>query len=99
MSGHPQAYTPIVGAGKHASVLHYVHNDAVIGENDLILVDAGGELDMYSSDITRCFPANGACGLLDRDREKKTGEERWVVSQARNTVQKRGGPRHARTEG
>jgi len=53
------AYTPIVGAGKNTCVLHYVANNAPIHDGDLILIDAGCELNNYASDITRTFPANG----------------------------------------
>lgn len=54
-----QAYQPIVGSGAHACVLHYVENADVLRDGDLVLVDAGCELDGYASDITRTFPANG----------------------------------------
>jgi Xaa-Pro aminopeptidase len=53
------AYTPIVASGAGACVLHYVDNAKQIADGDLILIDAGGELDGYASDITRTFPANG----------------------------------------
>lgn len=53
------AYTPIVAAGASACVLHYVGNNRRIADGELVLIDAGGELDGYASDITRTFPANG----------------------------------------
>ena len=53
------AYPSIVGAGDNACILHYTRNDAQIQDGDLILIDAGCELDFYASDITRTFPANG----------------------------------------
>ena len=53
------AYNSIVGAGKNACILHYVENNATIRDGDLVLVDAGCELNCYASDITRTFPANG----------------------------------------
>lgn len=53
------AYTSIVGAGENACILHYTHNDQQIKDGDLILIDAGCELNHYASDITRTFPANG----------------------------------------
>lgn len=53
------AYPSIVGAGDNACILHYTRNDAPIQDGDLILIDAGCELDYYASDITRTFPANG----------------------------------------
>lgn len=53
------AYPPIVAGGANACVLHYVENDALLNDGDLLLIDAGCELDGYASDITRCFPVNG----------------------------------------
>ncbi len=53
------AYTPIVAGGANACVLHYVENNAVLNDGDLLLIDAGCELDGYASDITRTFPVNG----------------------------------------
>jgi Xaa-Pro aminopeptidase len=54
-----QAYQPIVAGGANACVLHYVANDAELKDGDLVLIDAGCELDGYASDITRTFPVNG----------------------------------------
>ena len=53
------AYTPIVAAGANACVLHYVENAGALADGDLLLIDAGCELDGYASDITRTFPVNG----------------------------------------
>ncbi|MDX9873280.1 MAG: Xaa-Pro aminopeptidase [Spongiibacteraceae bacterium] len=53
------AYNSIVGAGDNACILHYTENDAQIRDGDLVLIDAGCELDHYAADITRTFPANG----------------------------------------
>jgi Xaa-Pro aminopeptidase len=53
------AYSPIVAGGDNACVLHYVANDALLRDGDLLLIDAGCELDGYASDITRTFPVNG----------------------------------------
>jgi Xaa-Pro aminopeptidase len=53
------AYSPIVAAGANACVLHYVSNDARLAQGDLLLIDAGCELDGYASDITRTFPVSG----------------------------------------
>ncbi len=53
------AYSPIVASGPNACVLHYVGNDARMADGDLLLIDAGCELDGYASDITRTFPVNG----------------------------------------
>jgi Xaa-Pro aminopeptidase len=53
------AYTTIVGGGANGCILHYVENDQALEDGDLVLIDAGCELDMYASDITRTFPVNG----------------------------------------
>ena len=53
------AYTPIVAGGANACVLHYVANDQPLKDGDLLLIDAGCELDGYASDITRTFPVSG----------------------------------------
>ncbi|MDX1900766.1 MAG: Xaa-Pro aminopeptidase [Gammaproteobacteria bacterium] len=56
---HAHAYTPIVGSGENACILHYVTNNKKIENGDMILIDSGCEYDYYASDITRTFPANG----------------------------------------
>lgn len=53
------AYSPIVAGGANACVLHYVENNKPLKDGDLLLIDAGCELDGYASDITRTFPING----------------------------------------
>jgi len=53
------AYNAIVAAGANACVLHYSANSAAIRDGDLVLIDAGCELDGYASDITRTWPVNG----------------------------------------
>jgi len=55
---HP-AYLSIVGSGVNACTLHYVANSAKMRDGDLVLVDAGCELDYYAADVTRTFPVNG----------------------------------------
>ena len=52
-------YPSIVASGSNACVLHYVENDRKIEDGDLVLIDAAAEVDGYSADITRTFPANG----------------------------------------
>lgn len=61
------AYTPIVAGGERACVLHYVQNDAVLRDGELVLIDAGCELDGYASDITRTFPVNGRFSGAQKD--------------------------------
>lgn len=53
------AYGSIVAAGRNACILHYQENDAPLRDGDLVLIDAGCEIDCYASDITRTFPVNG----------------------------------------
>lgn len=53
------AYTSIVGGGKNGCILHYVENNEVLKNGDLVLIDAGAELACYASDISRTFPVNG----------------------------------------
>ena len=53
------AYTSIVAGGANACTLHYNANNAALNDGDLLLIDAGCELDGYASDITRTFPVNG----------------------------------------
>jgi len=53
------AYTSIVAAGANACVLHYRAGDTPVRDGELVLIDAGCELDGYASDITRTFPASG----------------------------------------
>lgn len=59
MHGAQPAYGSIVGAGANACVLHYVANNAVVRDGDLVLIDAGAEYRSYASDISRTFPATG----------------------------------------
>jgi len=53
------AYTTIVGSGANATVLHYVRNDQKLREGELVLIDAGCELEGYASDVTRTYPIGG----------------------------------------
>jgi Xaa-Pro aminopeptidase len=62
--GH--AYTPIIASGYSACVLHYITNDQVCQDGDVILMDFGCEYGGYASDLTRCLPVNGR--FTDRQR-------------------------------
>jgi Xaa-Pro aminopeptidase len=53
------AYTSIVGGGANATVLHYVRNDQKLRDDELVLIDAGCELEGYASDVTRTYPIGG----------------------------------------
>jgi Xaa-Pro aminopeptidase len=61
------AYSSIVASGPNACVLHYVSNDRRMQDGELLLIDAGCELDGYASDITRSFPVNGRFSGPQRD--------------------------------
>ncbi len=53
------AYDSIVAAGANACILHYTDNDKPLKPGELVLIDAGGEIDNYAADITRTFPLSG----------------------------------------
>ena len=53
------AYTPIIGSGYSACVLHYIENNKQVKAGDVILMDVGAEYSNYSSDLTRCIPVSG----------------------------------------
>lgn len=61
------AYTSIVAGGANACTLHYNANNARLADGDLLLIDAGCELDGYASDITRTFPVNGKFSAAQKD--------------------------------
>jgi len=61
------AYWPIVAGGPNACVLHYRDNHAPLRDGELLLIDAGCELDGYAADITRTFPVNGRFTAAQRD--------------------------------
>ena len=53
------AYEPIIASGRNACVLHYIDNNNVCQDGELILMDVGAEYANYASDMTRCIPSNG----------------------------------------
>lgn len=61
------AYTSIVAGGANACTLHYNANNARLNDGDLLLIDAGCELDGYASDITRTFPVSGKFSAAQKD--------------------------------
>src|SRR5258708_27347100 len=52
-------YPSIVGGGANATILHYVENNAQLKEGELLLIDAGCEVDGFTADVTRTFPVGG----------------------------------------
>ncbi len=61
------AYASIVAGGNNATVLHYHKSDAEVRKGELVLVDAGCELEGYASDITRTFPVGGGFSKVQKD--------------------------------
>lgn len=61
------AYNSIVAGGANACTLHYNANNSLLNDGDLLLIDAGCELDGYASDITRTFPVNGKFTAPQKD--------------------------------
>ena len=61
------AYTPIIGSGFNACVLHYIENSNECKAGDVILIDVGAEYGNYAADMTRCIPVSGK--FTDRQRD------------------------------
>ena len=66
-NGATWAYPSIVGSGANACILHYTDNSDVLKDGDLVLIDAGAEVEGFDADITRVFPVNGV--FSDAQRE------------------------------
>ncbi|MEZ4922240.1 MAG: aminopeptidase P N-terminal domain-containing protein [Crocinitomicaceae bacterium] len=78
------AYTPIIASGASACVLHYIENNKICKDGDVILMDFGAEYANYASDLTRCIPVNGK--FTDRQKavynavlRVKKGAEKMLV--------------------
>ncbi|VAX36654.1 Xaa-Pro aminopeptidase [hydrothermal vent metagenome] len=97
-------YNPIVGAGLHSTVLHYMKNRGPVAAGDLVLIDAGAEVGGYCADITRTYPASGK--FTPRQREVyevvleaqlasiaavKPGASMWEIDRASRRVIERAG--------
>ncbi|MEM9174481.1 MAG: aminopeptidase P N-terminal domain-containing protein [Myxococcota bacterium] len=65
--GSGPAYGSIVGSGRNATILHYITNDQPLAKGDVVLIDAGVELEGYASDVTRCYPVDGRFEPAARD--------------------------------
>lgn len=64
-TGH--AYDPIIAAGDNSCVLHYIDNNKVCEDGDLILLDFGAEYANYAADLTRVIPTNGQFSARQRE--------------------------------
>ena len=63
---HSSAYPSIVAGGANSCILHYTENSDKLIDGDLLLIDAGAEIDCYAADITRTFPVNGTYSAEQR---------------------------------
>ena len=61
------AYTPIIGSGYSACVLHYIENNKQCKDGEVVLMDFGAEYANYASDLTRCFPVSGRFTARQKD--------------------------------
>ena len=61
------AFEPVVAGGRNALSIHYVRNDDVLREGEMVLVDGGGKYGGYVADITRTFPVNGRFTAAQKD--------------------------------
>ncbi|HYF66769.1 MAG TPA: aminopeptidase P family protein [Ohtaekwangia sp.] len=61
------AYTPIIASGSNSCVLHYIENDQVCKDGDVLLLDVGAEYANYNADLTRTIPVNGRFSPRQRD--------------------------------
>ncbi|WP_350349507.1 aminopeptidase P family protein [Agromyces sp. G08B096] len=67
LDGNDVGYGSIAAAGPHATILHWTRNDGPVVPGDLVLLDAGVEMDSYyTADITRTFPVNGTFSDVQR---------------------------------
>ena len=70
------AYTPIIGSGYNACVLHYIENNQACMDGDMLLMDVAAEYANYSSDMTRTIPVNGRFTA----RQKAGISSRFIMS-------------------
>jgi Xaa-Pro aminopeptidase len=61
------AYTPIIASGANSCVLHYIENDKVCKDGDILLLDVGAEYANYNADLTRSIPVNGRYSKRQRE--------------------------------
>lgn len=80
LGGDRPGYGSIVGGGKNATILHYMDDNDVLNDGDLLLIDAATSFDHYSADITRTLPVNGKFSPAQRDIYQlvRDAQEAWV---------------------
>jgi Xaa-Pro aminopeptidase len=69
-------YDTIVGAGPNAAIFHATPSDRPIQANEMVLIDAGAEVDGYTADVTRTYPATGAF----------TADQQWIYDTVLNAL-------------
>ena len=74
-------FETICASGNNATTLHYITNDSRIGEDDLVLIDAGAEYGFLTADISRTFPASG------RFSEPGLTVYRWVLKAQKAAIE------------
>ena len=78
-SGMELAYSSIVGGGENGCILHYIENNQILNDGDLLLIDAGAENQAYASDITRTFPVNGTFSKEQRQLYQITLDAQYAA--------------------
>lgn len=85
------AYPPVVAGGDRANIIHYIASNQCVMGNDMVLMDAGAELHLYASDVTRTWPVTGTFTQAQRDVYQlleEVGELRlvfWRTSSSRSS--------------
>ncbi len=93
------AFPTIVGSGRNACVLHYSCNGGILSAGDMVLLDGGAEVDLYSADVTRTFPSEGRFTGPQRDvYQVVLGAHRAVLSAIRPGARMDDVHRHALVE-
>ena len=88
--GDRTAYGSIVGSGPNAAVLHFAPTRRPLNDGELVLIDAGAEVDGYASDVTRTFPAGRRFEGIQRDLYRLVYEvQRAAIAEARPGVEYR----------
>jgi Xaa-Pro aminopeptidase len=78
------SYNTIVGSGVNATILHYIENSSMCNDGELLLVDAGAEVEGYSADITRTYPVNGRFTPAQREvYEVVLGAQKKAIAEVR----------------
>jgi Xaa-Pro aminopeptidase len=84
---HDLGYSSIFASGRNATTLHYHRNNEVLKEGDLLLVDAAGEMDHYTADLTQTFPVGAAFSAEQKKvYEKVLGVNRAITQKIRPGV-------------